>query len=69
MPLMSGDGAASLLDRETAYFAMEELQHLVAVFGALNGEFELWVYEHPRARGSMHIFQWPPDVRSEATST
>ena len=51
------------LDREMAFFAVEEFRGLVAVFGAMEGEFEIWAYEYPRARVVMHTWQWPTGTR------
>ena len=53
------------LDRETAYYAMEEFRNLVTVFGAMQGRFEIWSYGHKRMTGSMHIFEWPSGARAQ----
>ncbi|KAI4176689.1 MAG: hypothetical protein LQ346_007841 [Caloplaca aetnensis] len=49
------------LDRELAYFAMEEFRDVVKVFGALEGEFEVHAFGYRRARVAMHILAWPAD--------
>ncbi|KAG7004374.1 hypothetical protein G7Y79_00026g059580 [Physcia stellaris] len=59
VPSTVADRQARVLDRELAYFALQEFQDLVAVFGAMEGEFEIWAYEFRRARVTMHTWQWP----------
>ena len=59
VPSTVADRQARVLDRELAYFALQEFQDLVAVFGAMEGEFEIWAYEFQRARVTMHTWQWP----------
>ena len=56
---------ANEIDRETAYYAMEEFCNLVAVFGAMQGNFEFWSYGHKRMTGTMHIFEWPSGARAQ----
>lgn len=51
------------LDREFAYFAMEDFCSMIAEFGALDGLFELWYFGSRRAVCTMHTFQWP-DINS-----
>ena len=63
VPSTVGDREARVLDRELAYFAVEEFQGQVAVFGAMEGEFEIWAYEFRRARVRMHTWQWPIGTR------
>ncbi|KAL8897437.1 MAG: hypothetical protein Q9207_007217, partial [Kuettlingeria erythrocarpa] len=53
------------LYREQAYSAIEEFRKVVAVFGALKGEFEVHAFGFRRAKVAMHIFVWPPDWEEE----
>lgn len=50
---------SSGLDRETAYFAMEEFRRLVALYGAMQGKFEIWSFGHRRSLSTMHVIEWP----------
>lgn len=52
------------LDRELAYFAMEDFCNLIAVYGAFEGIFELWHFKSKRATCTMHIFPWPKEIAS-----
>ncbi|KAI4254167.1 MAG: hypothetical protein LQ352_003246 [Teloschistes flavicans] len=47
------------LERELAYFAIEELRSLVFTYGAMEGVFEIWSRKTKRAVGTFHIFKWP----------
>ncbi|KAL9010675.1 MAG: hypothetical protein Q9173_004416 [Seirophora scorigena] len=47
------------LDRELAYFAMNEYCNLVAVYGAMRGEFEFWGFDTVLAVTVIYIMQWP----------
>ncbi|KAI4193564.1 MAG: hypothetical protein LQ348_002836 [Seirophora lacunosa] len=47
------------LDRELAYFAMNEYCNLVAVYGAMRGEFEYRGFETVLAVTVIHVIQWP----------
>ena len=47
------------VDRETAFFAMEEFRSLIAVFGAMEGKFEIWSFGLKRSIARMYVFAWP----------
>ncbi|KAL8941823.1 MAG: hypothetical protein Q9216_002023 [Gyalolechia sp. 2 TL-2023] len=47
------------LEREMAFFAMEEYCDLVGVYGAMQGEFEYWAWGHRMAVTNIYIWQWP----------
>lgn len=47
------------LDREIAFFAIEEFRKALAVHGAMEGEFEIWAYGHKRSTSVFHTFKWP----------
>ncbi|KAI4243981.1 MAG: hypothetical protein L6R40_003192 [Gallowayella cf. fulva] len=53
------------LDRELAYFALQELKIMLEIFGALQGQLELHAFGLKRAEIVMHVFNWPPDVKEE----
>lgn len=52
------------LDRETTYFALWELCSLVGLFGAMQGEWEIWSYGIKSMTGRMNVFEWPPPERA-----
>ena len=47
------------LDREIAYFAIDDFRKMVSVIGAMEGEFELWAYNIKRSTSAFHTFKWP----------
>lgn len=53
------------LDRETTFFALSEYRSLLGVFGAMQGEFEIWSYGRKRISCRMHVFEWPPERATE----
>ncbi|KAL8960476.1 MAG: hypothetical protein Q9193_002825 [Seirophora villosa] len=56
------------LDRELAYFAMNEYCNLVAVYGAMRGEFEFWGFETVLAVTVIHVIQWPKSKAAGSTA-
>ncbi|KAI4107156.1 MAG: hypothetical protein LQ345_007157 [Seirophora villosa] len=56
------------LDRELAYFAMNEYCNLVAVYGAMRGEFEFWGFETVLAVTVIHVIQWPKSQVAGSTA-
>lgn len=53
------DGGRAWIDRETAWFAVQQVCDLVDVHGALDGEMEVWAWGVRRGRVLMHVFEWP----------
>lgn len=49
------------LDREMAYFAMEEVKLLVETYGAMEGVFEFWMKKSRRAMGTFRVWKWPAE--------
>lgn len=58
---MHTDHEAGYLDRELAYFALQEFREVVGLYGAMEGRFELHALGFRRAECAMHLFGWPGD--------
>ena len=55
------DPHSDILDRELAYFAMEEYRNMLSVYGAMQGEWELYAVNLKRATIAIYIVEWPPE--------
>ena len=60
-------GKVSLMEREVAFFALEEFRAMLGTYGAMQGEFEMWAYGQKRSITKVYVQEWPHPPRGATT--